>query len=77
MSDEEIEGLVEVQDEDLVCAGNEKQDGEGTGKMKVNLPRLGCVSHHTVTIVYPASSPPRSIRVEFGRVGNESDSKRL
>ncbi|KAL2795660.1 hypothetical protein BJX66DRAFT_336781 [Aspergillus keveii] len=77
MSDEEIERLVEVQDEDFVCAGNEKQDGEGTRKSKVNLPRLGCVSHHTVTIVYPASSPLRSIRVEFGRLGDESNSKWL
>jgi hypothetical protein len=77
MSDEEIERLVEVQDEDFVCAGNEKQDGEGTRKSKVNLPRLGCVSHHTVTIVYPAPSPLRSIRVEFGRIGDESNSKWL
>ncbi|KAL3487551.1 hypothetical protein BJX62DRAFT_240932 [Aspergillus germanicus] len=77
MSDEEIEGLVEVQDEDFVCAGNEKQDGEGTGKTKVNLPRLGCVSHHTVTIVYPASSSPRSIRVEFECVGHKSDQQWL
>jgi hypothetical protein len=72
MSDEEIKGLVEVQDERLGSVSNEKQDGEVTGK-KVNLPRLGCVSHHTVTIVYPPSSPPRSIRVEFECVGDESD----
>ncbi|KAL3450120.1 hypothetical protein BJX65DRAFT_305583 [Aspergillus insuetus] len=74
MSDEEIEGLVEIQDESVESAGNVKQDGERTGK-KVYLPRLRCVSHHTVTIVYPTSSPPRSVRVEFGKVGDELGTK--
>ncbi|CEN61827.1 hypothetical protein ASPCAL08475 [Aspergillus calidoustus] len=74
MSKEEIEGLVEVRDDEAERAKTERMEGEEHGKT-VHLPRLGCVSHYTVIIVYPSSSLPRSIRVEFEEVGDESGSK--
>ncbi|KAL2808606.1 hypothetical protein BJX63DRAFT_435972 [Aspergillus granulosus] len=66
MSDEEVEGLVEVRDEDDCDDTGVRGDGQ-----RVGLPRLANVSQHTVTIVHP-SSPPRSVRVEFRRVGSDS-----
>ncbi|KAJ0419301.1 hypothetical protein BJY00DRAFT_314131 [Aspergillus carlsbadensis] len=76
MSDEEIEGLVEVRDEglDSDSAGNERK-GENESQLAVNLPRWGCVNQHRVTIAFPSSTPPSSVRFEFGQARDESDSK--